>query len=80
MVEKDFIWLHHNTTDEVVWLGNSDGNYSVAFSYKWLHRDLWVTAHAKEWGWVWRLHTTEKCKFMVWLALHNALPTNSIRF
>ncbi|KAK7244213.1 hypothetical protein RIF29_39032 [Crotalaria pallida] len=32
------------------------------------------------WSWVWRIKCHEKIKFLIWLVLHNAIPTNDFRF
>lgn len=51
----------------------------VKSGYAWLlqqHRSLdGYTA----WKWVWRIPSLEKCRFLVWLICHNALPTNDLR-
>ncbi|KAK7246514.1 hypothetical protein RIF29_41383 [Crotalaria pallida] len=66
--------------DSVVWLGNSDGSYTVSSAYRWLG----VTV--KNWhsnpdsaSWVWKVKIPAKIQFFAWLVMLSALPTNELR-
>ncbi|QHO52257.1 Putative ribonuclease H protein [Arachis hypogaea] len=51
--------------------------YSARSGYSWLAKRKF------DWNehdnWVWRLHIPEKYKFLIWLSLHNAIPTAEFR-
>ena len=73
------IWLHLSLEDCWAWLQDSSSSYTVSSSYWWIYRRMFAVSPSQGWNWVWRLPTTEKCRFLVWLALHNADPTNLLR-
>lgn len=67
-------------TDRIVWNSSLNGIYEAKSGYWWLlnkHRNL--SPVQSGWKWVWKLPTTEKCKFLVWLICHEALPTNKMK-
>ena len=80
LLHSKFIWLHHAVEDKMVWLGNNSGTYSVASGYFWLSNQNNVQEDLRMWAWIWHIPSTEKCKFLCWLVLHDSLPTNMVRF
>ncbi|KAK7282258.1 hypothetical protein RIF29_10902 [Crotalaria pallida] len=66
--------------DTVVWIGNSDGIYTVSSAYRWLGESLkgWC-CHPGSSSWVWRLKVPAKIQFFAWLVSLDALPTNAFR-
>jgi len=69
-VEDAFIWRH-----------NKNGVYSTKSGYTWLlslmEPTIVITMH-HSWSWIWNLQVSEKYKFFIWLACHNAVPTLSL--
>ncbi|XP_015966728.1 uncharacterized protein LOC107490459 [Arachis duranensis] len=66
---------------------NSGWSWGVAFSrlysarsgYSCLGKRKFGWNEHDRWLWVWRLHIPEKYKFLIWLSLHNAIPTAEFR-
>lgn len=56
------------------------GCYDVKSGYAWLRRNHFLMSDENfTWKWVWRLPTTEKCRFTVRIICHGAPPTNKLR-
>ena len=53
--------------------------YSARSGYSWLAKRKFDWNEHDNWLWVWRLHIPEKYKFLIWLSLHNAIPTAEFR-
>ncbi|QHN83565.1 uncharacterized protein DS421_20g705850 [Arachis hypogaea] len=53
--------------------------YSARSGYSWLSKRKFDWNEHDNWLWVWRLHIPEKYKFLIWLSLHNAIPTAEFR-
>ncbi|XP_016165109.1 uncharacterized protein LOC107607701 [Arachis ipaensis] len=53
--------------------------YSVRSGYSWLTKRKFDWNERDNWLWVWRLHIPKKYKFLIWLSLHNAIPTAKFR-
>ncbi|XP_016164363.1 uncharacterized protein LOC107606867 [Arachis ipaensis] len=53
--------------------------YSARSGYSWLAKRKFNWNEHDNWLWVWRLHIPEKYKFLIWLSLHNAIPTAEFR-
>ncbi|XP_016168284.1 uncharacterized protein LOC107610797 [Arachis ipaensis] len=49
--------------------------YSARSGYSWLAKRNFDWNEHDNWLWVWRLYIPEKYKFLIWLSLHNAIPT-----
>lgn len=65
--------------DCIIWGHNLDGKYEAKFGYAWLvGQRLTQSSPTFSWKWIWRLPTTEKCRLLVWLICHYALPTSSL--
>ena len=77
-IQDSRIWLHPSSEDCWAWMYESSGSYTISSGYWWIYRRMFEVPTSQSWNWVWRLPTTEKCRFLVWLALHNAVPTNSL--
>lgn len=72
--------MTEGVTDCRVWSSSISGTYTANEGYLWLlneHRDF--DAELGSWKWIWKLPTSEKCKFLIWLICHEALPTNKLR-
>ena len=63
-----------------IWTGMESGIYSAASAYRWLTSSLHGAERVDSWSWVWKLAGPEKYHLFVWLILHEALPTNSLRY
>lgn len=77
--------LNARVCDGVRWKGHISGNYSTSSGYNWLLESRGILGHGSldsgsSWGWIWRLKAPLKCIIVIWLACHNALPTNECRF
>lgn len=58
------------------WNEEPDGHYTSRSAYAWLnHRDNEEGEH-QVWMQLLKLRIPGKCKFMIWLALHQSLPVN----
>ncbi|KAJ1376166.1 Ribonuclease H domain [Sesbania bispinosa] len=71
-----------NTTMSVGWHWkfSLDGLYSSKHGYSWLQNhdhDMHNSAQGI-WRWIWHLAAPEKVRFMLWLALHDSLPTKEV--
>ncbi|XP_016171319.1 uncharacterized protein LOC107613713 [Arachis ipaensis] len=53
--------------------------YLARRGYSWLAKRKFDWNGHDNWLWVWRLHIPEKYKFLIWLNLHNAIPTAKFR-
>ncbi|XP_015970506.1 uncharacterized protein LOC107493982 [Arachis duranensis] len=53
--------------------------YSARSGHSWLAKRTFDWNEHDNWLWVWRLHIPEKYKFLIWLSLHNAIPTTEFR-
>ncbi|XP_015957322.1 uncharacterized protein LOC107481560 [Arachis duranensis] len=53
--------------------------YSARSGYSWLAKRKFDWNEHDNWLWVCRLHISEKYKFLIWLSLHNAIPTAEFR-
>ncbi|XP_016178767.1 uncharacterized protein LOC107621248 [Arachis ipaensis] len=53
--------------------------YSARSGYSWLAKRKFDWNEHDNWLWIWRLHIPEKYKFLIWLSLHNAIPTAEFR-
>lgn len=63
-----------------IWNPDLSGCYEDSSDYDWLIQRMGIMEDNQDsWRWVWRLPTTEKCRFLVWLICHDALPTNCLR-
>ena len=56
-----------------------DGNYSATNGYGWLLDRCGSEASRLSWKWVWRIKAPKKVKHLLWLCLHEALPTNMLQ-
>ena len=56
------------------------GCYTASSTYAWLLSQNRTWLENSNWSWIWRLHAPEKVRFLFWLILHNAIPTNLMRF
>ncbi|KAK7245764.1 hypothetical protein RIF29_40613 [Crotalaria pallida] len=66
--------------DVWAWKSSVDGEYSAVKGYRWLCNKSDNLLDEVSWSWVWRIKCHEKIKFLIWLVLHNAVPTNDFRF
>lgn len=71
--------FHHLAIDLLTWKGSSFGHYSARSGYDWLlAKHECCTVMSK--SWVWKVKAAEKIRALLWLAVHEALPTNLLRF
>jgi hypothetical protein len=61
-----------NQPDEIWWRWTPNGQYSAASAYECQFKGAMVYFLATE---VWKARTEPKCKFFVWLVLHNKILT-----
>lgn len=61
------------------WNQEPHGHFTSRSAYAWLNRRAEETPEHQVWNQLWHLKVAEKCKFMVWLGLHQALPVNARR-
>ena len=66
--------------DAWCWALGKLGCYTTSSAYAWLlsHNRSWL--ETSNWSWIWHLHAPEKVRFLFWLILHNAIPTNLMQF
>ena len=48
-MRSNFVWLHNNVEDKVIWLGNNSSIYSLASGYLWLSRQDYVHDDLGKW-------------------------------
>ncbi|KAL4390955.1 hypothetical protein AHAS_Ahas03G0196800 [Arachis hypogaea] len=62
------------------WGSNASKTYSTRDGYEWLleRKVAWDTN--ENWLWLWHLGIPEKVKGLIWLILHGAIPTASLRY
>lgn len=65
--------------DRWIWSGNSRGTYSAASGYRWLLSISRTFHEDEDWRWEWRASAPAKVQLLLWLILHDALPTNDLR-
>ncbi|KAK7268860.1 hypothetical protein RIF29_21569 [Crotalaria pallida] len=65
------MWIWSHKTDEV---------YKAASGYRWLCHRRGGFDMETYWSWLWKIQCSEKIKVLLWLMLHYAIPTNSLRF
>lgn len=73
------ISVHEDLSDCWTWQWCKDGVYTVSSAYSWLLKNARSWDETKDWRWVWKTKAPAKVQFLLWLVLHNALPTNSLR-
>ncbi|KAK7252062.1 hypothetical protein RIF29_35769 [Crotalaria pallida] len=61
------------------WSGKDDGIYTASSGYKWLSHTSRNHVSDESWSWLWKISCPEKVRFLMWLMLHNAIPTNVFR-
>jgi hypothetical protein len=61
-----------NEHDKIVWRWTPNGKYSVSSAYECQFRGVISLFLAMD---IWRARAEPKCKFFVWLALHNRILT-----
>lgn len=74
------IEMAEGVPDCLIWGPSISGSYDTKSRYMWLlsqQRDL--ATDLGSWKWIWKLPTSEKCKFLVWLVCQDSLPTNKMR-
>ena len=69
-----------NGFDCWVWAATSSGSYSPNSGYHWLLSQFTLGYADSSWSWVWRIKAPYKVCFLIWMALHNLLPTNFVWF
>ena len=62
-----------------MWKGSYFGIYTISSGYLWLLKRQVTDNREDSWLWLWRLKFPEKWKFLIRLALHNSLPTNTLQ-
>ena len=70
-------------TDKLIWLGKTNGQYSVMSGYRFLvheeNNSLPGSSHLdalqQVWNTIWSLHIPKKCQIFAWRATREALPT-----
>lgn len=74
--------LNERVPDGVRWSGHVSGQYSTSSGYAWImqQRGMDTSDHDMSWTWIWKLGLPLKCIVLVWLGVHDSLPTNSCRF
>nr|XP_025670055.1 uncharacterized protein LOC112769805 [Arachis hypogaea] len=62
------------------WGSNASKTYSTRDGYEWLleRKVAWDTN--ENWLWLWHLGIPKKVKGLIWLILHGAIPTASLRY
>ena len=75
VLEVPIPW-NHDSEDYWVWVVGSSGVYSVASYYRWLISQAKNENSILSWKWIWHLKALFKISFLVWLAVHDSLPTN----
>lgn len=77
--------IHHNKEDELMWMFEPTGNYTVKSGY--LAIQLWKqkenqnpstsTNNDKTWQTIWSLHTIPRHKTILWRILNSSLPVRT---
>lgn len=70
--------VHNSCKDRLCWAGSKKGKYSFKEGYRWIVARNENPQPGS--SWIWSLPCPEKVPFLIWLILHDSLPTNSIRF
>jgi len=67
--------------DTFIWNHNKNDVYSTKSGYSWLlssSEAATVNTLHHSWTWIWKLKVPEKYKFLIWLAIHDVVPTLSL--
>lgn len=67
-----------NLPDCWVWNGDQRGVYTAASGYRWLLNNIRVLPQNQDWRWVWKTCAPAKVQLLLWLTLHEVLPTNEL--
>ncbi|KAJ1430774.1 Ribonuclease H-like superfamily [Sesbania bispinosa] len=68
-----------NSPDCFIWAPSPSGVYSTWSAYAWLRESPAPHDDSTPWKKFWKCKLSEKIKFLLWLILHKALPTNAFR-
>lgn len=79
-IETYPISLTDHVEDCFIWGAQGSGVYEARSVYTWLLHKNRQLDFSVDWKWVWKIPAPEKCRFLVWLMCHDALPTNELRF
>ncbi|MED6169944.1 hypothetical protein PIB30_025844 [Stylosanthes scabra] len=69
----------HRDIPSWIWAPSSLEVYSAREEYLWFARRNFMWQDSANWLWIWRLSVLEKIKCLMWVYLHEALPTNVLR-
>ena len=73
-------WPNIQCEDKLVWIGNSNGVFSVNDCYLAIFRSVPISEEAKIWENLWNSKLHERLKLFLWRLLVGILPTNLIIF
>lgn len=65
--------------DSWTWKNHVDDIYTASSSYKWLLERSRKLDTSLDWKWIWKSKAPAKIQFLIWLIVHDALPTNDTR-
>ncbi|KAJ1407482.1 Reverse transcriptase zinc-binding domain [Sesbania bispinosa] len=60
------------------WWVSADRKYSSRSGYLWLQELNGAMPRPGPWSWLWCIKAHEKVRFLLWLLLHNSLPTRTL--
>ncbi|CAN1176014.1 Putative ribonuclease H protein At1g65750 [Linum perenne] len=63
--------------DRIYWDAAPNGEYTTKSAYWSLCRDEQSLGLDDNWKWIWKLPTIQSMKMMVWILMHDSLPTKS---
>lgn len=66
--------------DKLIWGEESSGQFSTKSAYDMLTTPADYQGIHSNWLWIWKLKGPNKLKHFLWLAAHNNLMTNEMRF
>lgn len=68
-------WTQENKEDELLWLANPDGCFSVKSCFKILEEE----DNSEVWKAIWKARLHERCKLFLWRAMSNIIPTKWLK-